>query len=229
MRQRALILGLYAGWGLLLTPGVLQVCQAQESSSKPEAPTPKTVQSPVPLSKYSPPGSVSKTPDGEPETLADLSALAISFATDIAATNCQPKSCTFLVTDFTLPDGKTSAYGQQIADTLSRQLSNNEYKLRMIDRKLLQDFVSKERVPAQSDHRAIVHWFSDELDARFIVFGTTEKMDNGLVRLLSQLIDANSKGWPVYKAIVYLDPPKVVERPRPRRSTPAIAVNSNKF
>ena len=200
------MLGLCIRCGLLLTLGCLQVSGAQEPSGKPEVPTPKTVQSSIPLPKYSPADSEPKKPGREPETVADLSALATSVAKYISVAGRQPKSCTVLVTDFTLPDGNTSAYGMQLADTLSRELTNKEYKLGVIDRRLLQTLLAKERVPAQSQHRAIIHWISDELDARFVVFGTTEKAGDGLVRLSGQLIDTNSKDWPVYSAIVNLGP-----------------------
>ncbi|HXY00560.1 MAG TPA: hypothetical protein VEI54_06540, partial [Candidatus Limnocylindrales bacterium] len=174
MRRRAPMLGMCVSYGLLLTMGFLQASQAQESSGKPEAPTPKTVQSPIALPKYSSADSASKKTDREPETVADLSALATSVATYISGMGCQPKSCTVLVTDFTLPDGNTSVYGVQLADTLSRELASKEYKLRVIDRRVLRTFLAKERVPAQSEHRAVIRWISDSLDARFIVFGTTE-------------------------------------------------------
>jgi protein TonB len=187
---------------LLLTVGILQVSHAQEASGKPEVPTAKPVQSSIPLPKYSPPRKTGR----EAETVADLSALATSVSGYISGTGCQPKSCTVLVTDFTLADGNTSTYGMQLADTLSRNLTSKEYKLRVTDRRRLQAFVAKERVPAQSEHRAVIRWISDELDTRFIVFGTTDKIDNGLVNLSSQLIDTESKEWRVFSAIVNLGP-----------------------
>ena len=203
MRQRAPILRLCLSCGLLLTLSSLQISHAQESSGKPEAPTPKAVQSPIPLPKYSPAGSASKKPGRKPETVEDLSALATSVAEYIFITGCQPESCTVLVTDFTLPDGNSSAYGMQLADTLSRELTSKEYTLRVIDRRLLQTLLAKERVPAQWE---LSRWISDALDARFIVFGTTQKVENGLVSLSSQLIDTDSKELRVYSAIVNLGP-----------------------
>jgi hypothetical protein len=198
--------GPFLSCGLLLTLGFLQVCQAQEPSGKPEAPTPKTIQSPIPLPKYSSAGAASKKLAPEPEIVADLPALATSIATYISVAGCQPKTCAVLVTNFTLPDSNISAYGMQLADTLSRELTSKEYKLQVIDRRLLQSFLAKERVPAQSDHRAVISWIADALDARFMVFGTTEKFDNGLVSLSSRLIDTASKDWSGYNVIVNLGP-----------------------
>ena len=198
--------GLFLSCGLLLTLGFLQVTQAQETSGKPEAPTPKVIQTPVPLPKNSSAREPSEKPAPLPETVADLPALAASIATHTIAADCKPKSCTVLVTDFIFPDGNTSVYGMRLADTLSRELASKEYNLRVIDRSLLQNFLAKERVPAEPDHRAVINWISDALDARFVVFGTTERVDDRIVRLSSQLVDTDSKEWRIYTALVNLGP-----------------------
>jgi TonB family protein len=197
--------GPFLSRGLLIL-GLLQVTQAQEPSSKPEAPTPKVIQAPIPLPKNSSAREPSEKPAPLAETVADLPALAVSIAAHTVAADCKPKGCTVLVTNFVLPDGNTSVYGMRLADTLSRELTNKEYELRVIDRSLLQNFLAKERVPAEPDHRAVIHWISDALDARFVVFGTTERVDDGIVRLSSQLVDADSKEWRVYTALVNLGP-----------------------
>jgi TonB family protein len=201
--------------GLLLTLGFLQAIQAQEPSGKPEAPTPKVIQTPVPLPKNSSARGPSEKPAPLPETVADLPALAASIAAHTVAADCKPKSCTVLVTDFIFPDGTTSVYGMRLADTLSHELTSKEYNLRVIDRSLLQNFLSKERVPAEPDHRAVVNWISDALDARFVVFGATERVDNGFVRLSSQLVDTDSKDWRVYTGTVNLGPLKSGESLEP--------------
>jgi protein TonB len=196
--------GPFVSCGLLVILGSLQFTSAQEPSGKPEAPAPKAIQAPIPLSKNSSAGAAWEKLARGPETVADLPALATSMAAYIYVAGCHPKTCSVLVTDFTLQDGNTSAYGMRLADALSRELTSEEYKLRVIDRSLLQAFLAKERVPAQPDHRGAVSWISDALDARFMVFGTTEKFDNGLVSLSSQLIDTASKDWSVYNAILNL-------------------------
>jgi TonB family protein len=207
--------GRFVNCGLLVTLGFLQFTAAQEPNGKPEAPVPKAIQASTPISRNSSAGAASKKTAREADTVGDLPALAASIAAYIFVAGCQPKTCSVLVTDFTLPDGDTSAYGMQLADTLSRESTNKEYKLRVIDRSLLQSFLVKERVPAQPDHRAVINWISDALDVRFIVFGTTEKIGNGLVSLSSQLIDTASKDWPVYSAIVNLGPMKPGENLEP--------------
>jgi TonB family protein len=93
----------------------------------------------------------------------------------------------------------------------TRELTSKEYKLRVIDRRLLQAFLAKERVAVQPEHRSVIRWISDGLDARFIVVGSTEKGDNDVVKLSSQLIDTDSKEWRVYTAIVNLGPPNSVQ------------------
>jgi hypothetical protein len=100
----------FLGCVLLLTLGFLQFSQAQETSSKPEAPTPKKIEAPIPLLHNWSAHALSEKPSTEPETLADLSALATSVAAYTSAAGCHAKSCTILVTNFTLPDGNTSAY-----------------------------------------------------------------------------------------------------------------------
>lgn len=198
--------GPFLSCGLLLTLGFFQVTQAQEPSGKPEAPTPKVIQAPIPPPKNSPAREPSEKPAAFPETVADLPALAASIAAHTITADCKPKNCTVLVTDFIFPDGNTSAYGMRLADTLSRELTSKEYKLRVIDRSLLQNFLAKERVPADPDHRAVINWISDALDARFVVFGTTERVENGFLHLSSQLVDTDSKDWRVYTALVNLYP-----------------------
>jgi TonB family protein len=196
--------GRFVNCGLLVTMVFLQFTAAQEPNGKPEAPAPKAIQAPTPLSRNSPAGAASKKTAREAETVGDLPALAASIAAYIFVAGCQTKTCSVLVTDFMLPDGNTSTYGMQLADTLSLELKSKEYKLRVIDRSLLQSFLAKERVPAQPDHRAVINWISDALDARFIVFGLTAKSGNGLVNLSSRLIDTASKDWSGYNVNVNL-------------------------
>lgn len=198
--------GPFLSCGVLLSLGFLQVTQAQEPSGKPDAPTPKVIQVPIPLPKKSSPRAPLEKPVPPPETVADLPALAASIAAHVVAADCKPKSCTVLVTDFTFPDGNTSAYGVRLADTLSRELTSKEYKLRMIDRSQLHNFLAKERVTAEPDHRGVINWISDAFDARFVVLGTTERVDNGFVRLSGRLIDTDSKEWRIYTALVDLYP-----------------------
>src|SRR5258708_2825947 len=114
--------GPFLSCGLLLTLGFLQATQAQEPSGKPEAPTPKVIQVPIPLPRNSSVREPSEKPAPVPETVADMPALAASIAAHTVAADCKPKRCTVLVTDFKFSDGNTSVYGIRLADTLSREL-----------------------------------------------------------------------------------------------------------
>ena len=143
--------------------------------------------------------------DRESQTVVDVSALAAGIAAHISAADCHQKNCTVVVTSFTLSDGNTSAYGTRLADILAHELANKEYKLQVIDRKELQTFLAKERVPVEPEHRTVIRWISEELNARFIVVGTTEKADGGVVSA-SQLIDTEDKKWPAYSAVLKVDP-----------------------
>jgi TonB family protein len=201
--------------GLLLTLGFPLVTVAQEPSSKPDAPTPKAIQTPYPLPKTSPVQEPSVKPAPRPDTVGDLPALAASIAARTVTAGCKPKSCAVLVPDFLLPDGNTSVYGMRLADTLSRQMASKEFNLHVIDRNLLHNYLAKERLFAESDHRTVIHWICDDLGARFVVFGRTEKADDGTVRLSSQLVDTESKDWGIYSANVILDSLKSGENLEP--------------
>ena len=94
----------------------------------------------------------------------------------------------------------------ELADTLSSELAHKDYKLRVIDRALLQNYLAKYRIPAQSIHRTVIRSIADELDTRFVVLGTTEQLESGVVRLSSNVIDVTGKDWDGQNAIVNLGP-----------------------
>jgi hypothetical protein len=139
--RRASMLGPLLRYSFLLGLGFLQFCVVQEPSSKPEAPAPKTTPAPVALPKISSPGAARERRAPEPETVADLAALATSLAAYISVAGCQPKNFNVVVTNYTLPDGNTSAFGIQFADELSLELASRENQLRVIDRGLLQSLL----------------------------------------------------------------------------------------
>jgi len=192
---------------LLLTLGLLPASAAQESSSKPDAPTPKTTQLVPALPKKSPATAWEKHAP-EPLTVVDLPAFAASLAEYISVTGCQSKICTVLIMNFTLSDGDTSTYGIRLADQLSRELARKEYKIQVIDRERLQNLLAKDRIPARSVNHAVVRSIAEALDPRFMIFGTTEKLDGGQIMLSSQLIDTTFKDWSGYSVIVNLSPPE---------------------
>jgi len=200
------MLGPVLSCGLVLTLGFLRFIQAQESSGKPDAPTPKKIEAPIPLRENSSSRVQSGKAAKEPETVADLEVLAALIATHASGADCPPKSCSILVMNFTLPDGNTSAFGIQLADKLSTELASKEYNLEVIDRTLLQGFLATDRIPSTSIKRTVIHSIAEELRPRFMVFGTIEKFENGLGRLSSQLIDVTSKDWDGCNVNVNLGP-----------------------
>jgi hypothetical protein len=192
----------FLGGVLLLTLGFLQFSQAQETSSKPEAPTPKKIEAPTPLPHNSSAHARSEEPITEPETVAHLSAFATSLAAYTSAAGCHAKSCTILVTNFTLPDGNTSAYGMEVADQLSSTLAGKEYQLKVIDRALLPKLSGQDRIPDRSINRKYDFTIAETLDSRFMVLGTTAKFENGVVSLSSKVIDVAAKDWDGHNAVV---------------------------
>jgi hypothetical protein len=83
----------------------------------------------------------------------------------------------------------------ELADQLSSTLAGKEYQLRVIDRALLQSFLAKDRIP-------------DRFDSRFMVLGTTEKFENGVVSLSSKVIDVAAKDWDGHNAVVNFGRPE---------------------
>ncbi len=191
----------------LLTLGLVQCTLAQEPNSKPDTPTPNTIQPSISVWRKSSTVRPSDKPT-EPETVEDLAALAGSIAEYAVVAGCQPNTCTVLVANFTTPDGNTSAYGMRLADKLASELARREYRLQVIDRSLLQNLLAKDRIPAKSINHGVIRSIAAALDPRFMIFGITEKFDNNVVRLSSQLIDMTSKDWSGYNAIVNFGPLK---------------------
>jgi len=167
-RLHALTGSLFLGF-LFIAPVV-----AQEPSGKPEVPTPKTgqVAIPLPTKPAAPPPAKSAS---EVATLKNLQALATEFLKYAAVVSCPKKDCTILVTNFVLPDGNTSPYGMQLADELSKELAGQNNKIQVLDRGLLQDLLTKDRVPAKSINEGVARSIAVALNATFVVLGTTKK------------------------------------------------------
>ncbi|MFI5098618.1 MAG: energy transducer TonB [Candidatus Acidiferrales bacterium] len=190
---------------LFLAPAV-----AQEPGGKPDAPTPKTGQTAIPLpskARVFPPPAKSAP---EPDTLPDFEELAARLSEFAAVANCQQTSCTILVTDFVLPDGNTSLYGTRLADELSRELVSRTTKMRAIDRLRFHEHITKDRVPVKSINEQLARAFAADLQATFVVLGTTHKTDDGAVQLLARLLYVPAKQWGEHDAQVKLPAPNAI-------------------
>ncbi len=195
-RLHTLTCGLFLGF-LFIAPVV-----AQEPSSKPEAPTPKTRQVTIPLPTKTAASPSSAKSVSEADTLKDLQALATELLKYAAVVSCPKKDCTILVTNFVLPDGNTSPYGMQLADELSKELAGQNSKIPVVDRGHLQDLLTKDRVPAKSINEGLARSIAFALNATFVVLGTIKKTDNDEVQLSTRLLDVADKDWSGYRAVV---------------------------
>lgn len=175
---------------------------AQEPSSKPEAPTPKTRQLTIPLPRKTAATTPPAKSVSEPDTLKDLQALAAEFLKYAAVVSCPKKDCTILVTNFVLPDGNTSPYGIQLADELSKELAGQNSKIRVIDRGYLQALLTKDRVPSKSINERLARSIAFALNATFVILGTTKKTDDDEVQLSTRLLDVADKDWSGYSAVI---------------------------
>jgi len=201
-RLHTLICGLFLGF-LFIAPVV-----AQEPSSKPEVPTPKTGQVAIPLPTKPAATPLPAKSVSEADTLKDLQALATQFLKYAAVVSCPKKDCTILVTNFVVPDGNTSPYGMQLADELSKELAGQNSKIQVIDRGHLQDLLTKDRVPAKSINEGLARSIAFALNATFVVLGVTKKIDDDEVQLSTRLLDVADKDWSGYSAVVNLLAPK---------------------
>jgi hypothetical protein len=106
------------------------------------------------------------------------------------------------VTNFALPDGNTSPYGMQLADELSKELASQNHKIQVIDRRLLQNLLAKDLVPAKSVNAGLVRSIAFTLKARFVVLGTTKRTDDDVVQLSTRLFDVADKNAGGYSALM---------------------------
>jgi len=198
------------GGALFLAFVLLEPVVAQETGEKPDAPTPKPSQVAIPLPtkpRVTPPPAKSAP---EPDILPDLEELAAKLSEFVAVANCQQKGCTILVTDFVLPDGNTSRYGTRLADELSKELASQTTKMRVVDRRRFHAHITKDRVPVKSIDERLAQAFASELQATFVVLGTTHKTDDSAVQLFARLLNVADKHWGEYDAQVKLPAPNAI-------------------
>jgi len=104
---------------------------------------------------------------------------------------CNPAGCKILVTDFVLPDGRTSPFGIQSAEMLSVALSKGDKSLTVLDRSLVQDFLEEERIPSRFVNQiGVARWLAKKLNADVVVTGELTKKGKKDVDLTTHFVGA---------------------------------------
>jgi hypothetical protein len=80
-------------------------------------------------------------PEPTSAQMEQLLSVASQFLGNKDKLGCNPDACKILVTDFVLPDGRTSALGIQSTEMLSVALSKESKSLIVLNRSLVQDFL----------------------------------------------------------------------------------------
>jgi TonB family protein len=135
------------------------------------------------------------------ESSANLVDLAASMAARIQK-SCKGEGCTVVVGDFTFANGKTSKFGKQLAEDLFTELSR--HNLRMVDQHILRDFLERDRLQVDYEHRTFLRWILETLHIRFMILGTAENLGYGAVRVVGEIVDGHSKNYVLYKWGVHL-------------------------
>jgi len=187
---------------LFLQPQVF----AQEAGEKPGAPMPKARPAAIPLLTRLPGTMPQKST--EPERVPDLPALAAKLLEYAEVVGCAGKDCKIFVANFVSPDGNTSKYGMQLADALSKEMASRRSGLQMVDRQLLEDFLTKDRIPAKSVNASVIRAFASQSKAGFAVLGTTTKLEDEQVQLSADLLQLKDGEWDGYSAALDLAAPK---------------------
>lgn len=175
---------------LLASLFLLPLAAQEPVSGKPDATMPKASQRVI------------------PETAPDLQLLALEFLDYANVKSGSEQDCKIVVTNFALPDGYTSHYGMQLADKLSTEMASQQPNCEVVERRLLQDLLRKDRIPAKSIDAAVARSIASALKARFVVLGTTTKTDGDLIQLSADLVDLADKDWNGYSVAVDLSAPK---------------------
>jgi hypothetical protein len=186
---------------------------AQEAGGKPDAPRPKVDQVAIPLPTKPMAVSLPTKSALEPDTLPGLQGLAIQILESAGVPGCQKTECAILVTDFALPDGNTSAYGMPLADELSKEMASRGEKVRVVDRSLLHHSLINALAPLKSVDEQLARSIAHELNATFMVLGTTTKTEDDVVQLSARLLDAANvadKDWSGTGAVINFHAPKSV-------------------
>ena len=209
-------LGSWTGYlTILLALFFAPMMLAQDLGSRPDTPEPKTGQVPTSLLKKTTEIPTKEKDEPILEVVANLSELATRLLDFARVSGCFGKDCTILVTNFSLPNGQTSQYGMQLADELSLEMIAQQSQFPIVDRNLLQNILTKDRIPAKSIQGGVLHFLGAALNARFVVIGTTTKTGDDAVQLSAEIFDLTDKDWKGYSAAVNLPAQKATNAMSP--------------
>jgi hypothetical protein len=105
-----------------------------------------------------------------------LLSVVLQFLANKERLGCNHDACKLLVTDFVLPDGRTSPFGIQSAEMLSVALSKENKSLIVLDRSLVQSFLQEERIPSRFVNQiGVARWLAKKLNADVVVTGELAK------------------------------------------------------
>lgn len=153
---------------MFLALTLLPLISAQESSQQP-----------------APGASTSET-----DQLRDLASHLMKDAVQIG---CGKDSCKILVNEFFLADGKSCAYGIQLADQLSNQLSGQKSEVQILDRQHVHEFLDFDRLAESSlIDVGVARWFGGIFGADSIVIGTIRRGNGHQIVLSTRLVNVPS-------------------------------------
>jgi Gram-negative bacterial TonB protein C-terminal len=133
------------------------------------------------------------TPSTTTPEADQLRDLASRLLRDSAQFECSKVSCKVLVNDFFLADGKPCAYGIQLANQLSSQISSQRTDLQLIDRSDAHKLLEISTLPEKFLHEVgIARWTGEVFGADIVVVGSITKQNGAQIQLSARLVDVST-------------------------------------
>jgi TolB-like protein len=134
-----------------------------------------------------------RTPSSPAPKYEGLSTLASKLLGYAESADCFKGNCKLLVSNFVLTDGHGCAYGRQLADELSTELTKQEPKIKLIDRSALQLYLEKERIPSEQSKNSVNRAIGMDLGATTVLVGTIKRLDDNMVELSARMLSVSDK------------------------------------
>lgn len=126
----------------------------------------------------------------ETDQLRDLASHLMKDAVQIG---CGKDSCKILVDEFFLADGRSCAYGIQLADQVSSQLSGQKGEVQILDRQHVHEFLDFDRLAENLLlDVGVARWFGGIFGADNIVIGTIRKGNSNQILLSTRVVNISS-------------------------------------